>query len=66
MGRGGPEDPSVLPANTAIPQRVRTESGTPGDRTPTQDPDLAILISHWPELTKEARLAIIGIVRALW
>ena len=62
LSRGGPENPSESSEKAAIRDQVRTESGTPGEQTPPHDPDLAILISRWPRLSKEARLAIVTLV----
>jgi hypothetical protein len=48
-------------SETAISENQRTESGTPKDGTPPQDPDLASLIDRWPGLSKETRRAILAL-----
>jgi len=63
MGRGGFEHPSVTPPKTAIPENLRTESGTPKDETPPQNADVAFLIDRWPGLRQETRTAILNLVR---
>ncbi len=58
MGGTGREPPPLAGPGPAIPADLRAEPGTPEDRDPAQDPDLAHLIKRWSRLSKAARQAI--------
>ena len=51
-------------SRTLISVSKRTKCGTPDARESVHDPDLADLITRWPDLSEKSRSAILAIVRA--
>jgi hypothetical protein len=62
MGDEGIERPPLSLSKHAIPEDVRTKSGTvDGEKAPS-DPDLAKIVAAWPRLPDAVRSAIPVIV----
>jgi len=63
MGGRGLELPLLALSKTAISENLRTESGTPKDQNTPPDPDLAKIVTAWPQLPEAVRSAVLAIVR---